>query len=131
MTQMDQKKNIQSRSTRVSIKEYIEKTAVILNTFLEDMEKEKAIIGNPDEILSFDNVESKKKLNKKKIRDAIYDCCAFCNGLLSKLGDAGELYGAGLELTAEQLKNSYGIEVLVTTSDSTESTKDDSGLSDI
>jgi hypothetical protein len=131
MTQMDQKKNIQSRSTRVSIKEYIEKTAVILNTFLEDMEKEKAIIGNPDEILSFDNVESKKKLNKKKIREAIYDCCAFCNGLLSKLGDSGELYGAGLELTAEQLKNSYGIEVLVTTSDSAESPKDDSGLSDI
>ncbi|NBU97009.1 MAG: hypothetical protein EBS19_02155 [Spirochaetia bacterium] len=131
MTQMDQKKNIQSRSTRVTIKEYIEKIAVILNTFLEDMEKEKAIIGNPDEILNFDNVESKKKLNKKKIRDAIYDSCAFCNGLLNKLSDSGELYGAGLELTPEQLKNSYGIEVLVTNSDSADSTKDESELSDI
>ncbi len=131
MTQIDQKKNIQSRSSRVSIKEYIEKTSVILNTFLEDMEKEKVIIGNPDDVLNFDNVESKKKLNKKKIREAIYDCCAFCNGLLSKLSDSGELYGAGLELTPEQLKNSYGIEVLVTTKESEDSTKDANDLSEI
>jgi len=129
MTAADQKKNVQSRNFRASVKDYMGKVTALLNIFLEDMEKEKLIISNSEEILNFENVESKKKLNKKKVKDAIFDCCAYCIALLEKLSDSGDLYGAGISMTPEQMKRSFNIDVLGSDTDSPESEK--SELSDI
>jgi hypothetical protein len=131
MTQADQKKNIQSRSFRSSVKEYFSSVTSSLKIFLDDMESEKVIIGNSDEILSFDNVESKKKLNKKKIKDAITESYAFSFALLDKLSGDGDLYGASLEETNEEMKANYGIEILTTGTEVPIETDETSKLSDL
>jgi hypothetical protein len=131
MTQADQKKNIQSRSFRSSVKEYFSSVTSSLKIFLDDMETEKVIIGNSEDILSFDNVESKKKLNKKKIKDAITESYAFSFALLDKLSGDGDLYGASLEETNEEMKANYGIEILTTGTEVPIETDEVSKLSDL
>ena len=131
MTQADQKKNIQSRSFRSSVKEYFSTVTSSLKIFIDDMETEKVIIGNSDDILSFDNVESKKKLNKKKIKDAITESYAFSFALLDKLSGDGDLYGASLEETNEEMKANYGIEILTTGTEVPIETDEVSKLSDL
>ena len=131
MTQADQKKNIQSRSFRSSVKEYFSTVTSSLKIFIDDMETEKVIIGNSDDILNFDNVESKKKLNKKKIKDAITESYAFSFALLDKLSGDGDLYGASLEETNEEMKANYGIEILTTGTEVPIETDEVSKLSDL
>jgi hypothetical protein len=131
MTQADQKKNIQSRSFRSSVKEYFSNVTSSLKIFIDDMESEKVIIGNSEDILNFDNVESKKKLNKKKIKDAITESYAFSLALLDKLSGDGDLYGASLEETNEEMKANYGIEILTTGTEVPIETDETSKLSDL
>ena len=131
MTQADQKKNIQSRSFRSSVKEYFSNVTSSLKIFIDDMESEKVIIGNIEDTLNFDNVESKKKLNKKKIKDAITESYAFSFALLDKLSGDGDLYGASLEETYEEMKANYGMEILTTGTEVPIDTDETSKLSDL
>jgi hypothetical protein len=131
MTQADQKKNIHSRSFRSSVKEFFTQVSSSLKTFIDDMENEKIIIGNPEDTLSFDTIESKKKLNKKKIKDAIMESYAFSLALLEKLTGTGDLYGAGLEETVEEMKMNYGLEILSTGTEVPIETDEISKLSDL
>lgn len=108
----DTKRNTASRSTRSSIREFMAKTVSQLKIFLEDMEKEKLIVGNPDEVLIIDNVDSRKKINKKKIKDAIFLSCAYATAMVDRLSDGSPLYSQGLELNAEEMKSLFGIETL-------------------
>jgi hypothetical protein len=131
MTQADQKRNIQSRSFRSSVKEYFSTVTLSLKIFIDDMESEKVIIGNSEDTLNFDNVESKKKLNKKKIKDAITESYAYSLALLDKLSGDGDLYGASLEETNEEMKANYGIEILTTGTEVPIETDETSKLSDL
>ncbi len=131
MTQADQKKNIHSRSFRSSVKEFFTQVSTSLKTFIDDMENEKIIIGNPEDILNFDTIESKKKLNKKKIKDAIIESYAYSLALLEKLTGTGDLYGAGLEETVEEMKMNYGLEILSTGTEVPIETDENSKLSDL
>ncbi|MDX1961109.1 MAG: hypothetical protein SFU98_21245 [Leptospiraceae bacterium] len=109
LTGLEQKRGQQSRNTRAVIRDYIERANEQFQILLDDMKGERMIVTNPDEILSFDSVESRKKLNKKQINQCILDAycytLAFSNRLLE---DKGDLYGGVIELTPEQMSMVYG-----------------------
>ncbi|NUM42329.1 MAG: hypothetical protein HUU45_11945, partial [Leptospiraceae bacterium] len=59
-TAIEQKKSMQSRSVRYSIKEFLEKSKDSLIVLISDMKGKKEIVGNMDATLTFDAMESKK-----------------------------------------------------------------------
>ncbi|MCX7999147.1 MAG: hypothetical protein N3A69_09400, partial [Leptospiraceae bacterium] len=87
LSQLELRRGQHSRSTRAAIKDYIEKSHQALAALLEDIRGPKQIVTNSEELLTFDSVESKKKLHKKPIKDCIYDAYCFTYGLLYRLSE--------------------------------------------
>lgn len=118
LSQLETRKGQQSRNARSAIKDYIEKANTAFQGLMEDMKGEKQIVANMDEVLSFDSVETRKKLNKKQVKDCIHDAYCFSYGLAYRLSEPnGDLYGGVLELSPEQMQVIYG-RAIVTDSDS-------------
>lgn len=50
----------------MTVKEFVEKTAEILEKLITDMKSKKEIVTNMDEIMTLDMMESKRRLNKNR-----------------------------------------------------------------
>jgi hypothetical protein len=74
------------------------------------MKSKREIIGNMDDIMSFDNVEAKKRLNKKPVKQCIMESYCYTLALAERL-ENGDLYGGVVELSPEEMKESFGIVV--------------------
>lgn len=109
LTSLEAKRGQQSRNCRGAIREFAEKASESLHILIQDMQGERAIVGNLDEIMAFDSVEARKKLNKKPIKQCISESYGFILALTARLEDGvGDLYGGILELTPEQMNKAYG-----------------------
>jgi hypothetical protein len=109
-TALETKRSQHSRNVRVIAKEFMEKTRDILLILINDMKSKREIIGNMDDIMSFDNVEAKKRLNKKPVKQCIMESYCFSLALAERL-ENGDLYGGVVELSPEEMKESFGIEI--------------------
>lgn len=121
LTQLEQKRGQQSRNARATIREYIEKATDAFELLLTDMRGERQIVGNMDEILTFDSVDSKKKMNRKAVKQCIMEAYSYSLAFYTRLseGPHGDLFGGVIELTPEQMQNIYGRAVVDNTSQST------------
>lgn len=109
-TALETKRSQHSRNVRVVAKEFMEKTRDILLILINDMKSKREIIGNMDDIMSFDNVEAKKRLNKKPVKQCIMESYCYTLALAERL-ENGDLYGGVVELSPEEMKESFGIVV--------------------
>jgi len=125
---LETKRGTHSRNVRAITKDFMLKTAAILQVLIQDMRTKREIVGNMDDIMQFDLVESKKRLNNKPVKTCITDSYCFAKAFAERL-EAGDLYGGVLELTPEQMKESFGIEMKDAEPESiSEPTPDDSAL---
>jgi hypothetical protein len=109
LTSLEQKRSVQSRNCRTTIKEFAEKTTAALKILIDDINGDNAIVANANETLSFDSVEARKKLNKKEIKQCILESYSYIMTLLNRLEEGiGDLYGGIVELTPEQMHRIYG-----------------------
>ncbi|MCC5814541.1 MAG: hypothetical protein JJT78_07280 [Leptospira sp.] len=108
-TALETKRSQHSRNVRVTAKEFMEKTSDILLILINDMKSKREIVGNMDEPIVFDSMEAKKRLNKKPIRNCIMESYCFSKALAERL-ENGDIYGGVVELSPEEMKESFGIE---------------------
>jgi hypothetical protein len=109
-TALETKRSQHSRNVRVTAKEFMEKTRDLLLILINDMKSKREIIGNMDEVMNFDSVESRKRLNKKPIKQCIMESYCYSLALAERL-ESGDLYGGVVELNPDEMKESFGIEV--------------------
>ncbi|WP_061249231.1 hypothetical protein [Leptospira alstonii] len=107
-TALETKRSQQSRNVRVTVKEFVEKTAEILEKLIADMKSKKEIVTNMDEIMTLDMMESKRRLNKKPIKQCIMEAYCFGTALAGRL-ENGDLFGGVTELTPEDMEKEFGI----------------------
>jgi hypothetical protein len=110
LTGIEQKRIGQSRTVRMVIKDFSTKVRDILLVFIKDMKSAKEIVGNMDEVISLDAMEARKRLNKKPIKQCIMESYCFVLALSDRI-ESGDLYGGMVELTPEQMKETFGVEV--------------------
>jgi hypothetical protein len=109
-TALETKRSQHSRNVRVVTKEFMEKTRDLLLVLINDMKSKREIVGNMDEVMSFDSVEAKKRLNKKPIKQCIMEAYCYTMALAERL-DNGDLFGGVVELSPEEMKESFGLEI--------------------
>ncbi|WCL47993.1 hypothetical protein [Leptospira sp. GIMC2001] len=109
-TALETKRSQHSRNVRVVTKEFMEKTRDLLLVLINDMKSKREIVGNMDDIMTFDSVEAKKRLNKKPVKQCIMEAYCFTLALAERL-ENGDLYGGVVELSPEEMKESFGVEV--------------------
>ncbi|EQA64361.1 hypothetical protein [Leptospira alexanderi] len=105
---LETKKSQQSRNVRVTVKEFVEKTAEILEKLITDMKSKKEIVTNMDEIMTLDMMESKRRLNKKPIKQCIMEAYCFAIAFAGRL-ESGDLFGGVTELSSEEMEKEFGI----------------------
>ncbi len=86
-------KNVGSMS-RMVIKSFMENLASELNNLLEDINENQRYISNPQDVLEFSyGIEGDKKLNSKKIYEAIEMIYNYASALSYRIGPEGDLSG--------------------------------------
>lgn len=111
LSQIENKRTTASRSLRNAIKDMIQKTRDVLLDLIKDMKTKKEIVGNMDEPLLLEAMEAKKKLNRKAVKQAIMDSYCYTVALFDRI-ESGDFYGGLSDLTPEQMKESFGIDIL-------------------
>ena len=104
MEALEKKKNICGKKALSTVREYMNETAEELSLLAEDMDNHQFHIENPQEELVFDPlIEGEKKLNKKKIYEAIYVVYCYALAFAYRLSHGGDLSG-DLEFKKEELE---------------------------
>ncbi|EQA38522.1 hypothetical protein LEP1GSC047_2213 [Leptospira inadai serovar Lyme str. 10] len=105
---LETKKSQQSRNVRVTVKDFIQKGSDLLSRLIADMKGKKEVVTNMDDLMTFDLIESKKRLNKKPIKQCIME--AYCYSLaLSERLESGDLFGGVPEMSPEEMEKEFGI----------------------
>ncbi|TGN18603.1 hypothetical protein [Leptospira idonii] len=112
LTSIEQKRTGQSRTVRLAVKDFALKSRDILLELIKDMKSKKEIVGNMNDLITLDAMESRKRLNKKPIKQCIMEAYCYTLALHDRV-ESGDLYGGLVELTPEQLKESFGVEAPV------------------
>lgn len=63
-----------------------------------------------NDVLTLDSMESRKRLNKKPVKQCIMEAYCYLMALYDRL-ETGDLFGGLVELTPEQMKSSFGVEL--------------------
>nr|WP_243396020.1 hypothetical protein [Leptospira levettii] len=109
LTGIEQKRTGQSRTVRMAIKDFSLKSRDSLLTLIKDMKGKKEIVANMNDILTLDSMESRKRLNKKPVKQCIMEAYCYLLALHDRI-ETGDLFGGLVELTPEQMKSSFGVE---------------------
>ncbi|GBF49136.1 hypothetical protein LPTSP4_06460 [Leptospira ryugenii] len=107
---IEQKRTGQSRTVRMITKDFTQKARDILLEFIKDMKTKKEIIANMNDVITLDAMEAKKRLNKKQIKQCIMESYCYAMALTDRI-ESGDLYGGLVELTPEQMKESFGVDI--------------------
>ncbi|WP_039937740.1 hypothetical protein [Leptospira terpstrae] len=110
LTGIEQKRTGQSRTVRMAIKEFSLKSRDSLLVLIKDMKSKKEIVANMNDVLTLDSMESRKRLNKKPVKQCIMEAYCYLMALYDRL-ETGDLFGGLVELTPEQMKSSFGVEL--------------------
>ncbi len=103
MEAFQRKKNISGKKALMTVRDYMNEIAGELHLLVMDMDSQQLYTENPQEQLIFDPlIEGEKKLNKKKIYEAIYLVYCYALAFAYRLGIGGDLSG-DLEFKKEEL----------------------------
>ena len=82
----------------------MEKVLVELSALIVDMNGEQRIIDNPQDVLEFESaIEGSKKMNGKKVYEAVLSAYYYASAFAYRLGTGGDLYGQE-ELDEEEMR---------------------------
>ena len=97
------------KNVRILIKDYMGKLADEMKILSDDMDGKQVIIQNPQEPLRMDTaIEGNRKLNGKKVFEAINLCYYFASAFVYRLSVRGDLSG-DLEFSEEELARNKNI----------------------
>ncbi|MGL4370816.1 MAG: hypothetical protein ACRCUT_14255 [Spirochaetota bacterium] len=93
LAELEQDKKTKSRNARNILTAYIGTIADLMNSLIQDMNVRHEIVQNPQDFIEFDNtLESDRKLNGKKVFEAILNSYLFAAAFFYRLSPAGDLY---------------------------------------
>jgi hypothetical protein len=108
MEALEKKKNTVGKNALAIIREYMLEVSQELKVLIEDMNGHQLYIGNPQEMLTFDPlIEGEKKINGKKIYEALYIVYCYALAFAYRLSQEGDLSG-DLEFKKEELDKLQG-----------------------
>lgn len=105
---LETKRSQQSRNVRVTAKDFLQRGSELLSKLIADMKGKREIVTNMDAIMTFDLMESKKRLNKKPIKQCIMESYCFDLAFAERL-ENGDLFGGVPELSSEEMEKEFGI----------------------
>ncbi|PKA16118.1 hypothetical protein [Leptospira haakeii] len=111
---LETKRSQQSRNVRVTAKDFLQKGAELLSKLIADMKGKKEIVTNMETLMTFDLMESKKRLNKKPIKQCIMESYCYALAFSERL-ENGDLFGGVPELSAEEMEKEFGIKAAAAT----------------
>ncbi len=91
---LEKKKNTVGKNALATLREYMNEIAKELDVLVKDMDAEQQHIDNPQEPLVFDPLlEGEKKINNKKVYEAIYIVHCYAAAFAYRLSTGGDLSG--------------------------------------
>ena len=103
MESLEKKKNTVGKNALAVIREYMLEVSQELKVLMEDMDGHQLYIANPQEMLTFDPlIEGEKKINGKRIYEAIVIVYTYALAFAYRLSQEGDLTG-DLEFKKEEL----------------------------
>ena len=103
MEALEKKKNTVGKNALAVIREYMLEVNQELKVLMEDMDSHQLYIANPQEMLTFDPlIEGEKKINGKRIYEAIVIVYSYALAFAYRLSQEGDLSG-NLEFKKEEL----------------------------
>jgi len=104
MEALEKKKNTIGKNALAVVRDYMMEIVQELEVLLEDMDGHQLYIENPQEVLTFDPlIEGEKKINGKKIYEALYLVYCYAFAFAYRLSLGGDLSG-DLEFKKEELE---------------------------
>ena len=101
----EKKKNNRGKTTLSTVRGYIQEISDELHILVDDMNSQQLYIENPQDVLLFDTlIEGEKKLNGKKIYDAMYIIYCYALAFASRLMPGGDLTG-NLEFNKDEIES--------------------------
>lgn len=94
------------KEARMAVKAYFERVRNSMQFLSDDMDNNGIIIQNPQEAITMDDiVEGKKKLNGKKVYEAVHILKCFADACIYRMGPKGDLFGSD-DINAESSSSS-------------------------
>ncbi|MCL1865762.1 MAG: hypothetical protein FWF73_08140 [Spirochaetes bacterium] len=94
LDEIDEKKNIAGITYRATIKKFMDDLTTELSILINDINSEQKFIANPQDVLEFNPaIEGEKKLNGRKIYDAIMTLYNFASAFSYRISPEGDLSG--------------------------------------
>jgi hypothetical protein len=104
MESLVNKKNLAGKKALSVVRDYMLKITEELGVLIEDMNSHQIYIENPQEVLMFDPlIEGEKKINGKKIYEALYIVYCYALAFAYRLSQSGDLSG-DLEFKKEEME---------------------------
>jgi hypothetical protein len=101
---LEKRKNIIGKNALAVVRAYMNEIAQEFKILVEDMDTHQLHIDNPQEELVFDPlIEGEKKINNKKIYEAVRIVYSYASAFVYRLSQDGDLSG-NLEFTKEELE---------------------------
>jgi hypothetical protein len=101
---LKKKKTASGRDSMKMVKDYTDRMLVTLEELVQDFEGQHTIVENPQDVLVFEShIEGLKKLNGKKVYEAILTVYQFASALSYRLGPEGDLSG-NIEFKPEEME---------------------------
>jgi hypothetical protein len=108
MESLEKKKNTVGKNALAVIREYMLEVSQELKVLMEDMDSHQLYIANPQEMIAFDPlIEGEKKINGKRIYEAVAIVYSYALAFAYRLSQEGDLSG-NLEFRKEELDKMQG-----------------------
>jgi hypothetical protein len=94
LTGMDKKKTGVGKNVRMTVRAFMEKVIGELGILMADMNGEQRIVENPQDVLGFESaIEGSKKMNGRKVYEAILAAYYYASAFEYRLSPGGDLFG--------------------------------------
>ncbi len=94
LTGMDKKKAGVGKNVRMTVRAFMENVIGELGILIADMNGEQRIVENPQDVLGFESsIEGSKKMNGRKIYEAIIAAYYYASAFAYRLSPGGDLFG--------------------------------------
>ncbi len=105
LTAADKKRSTIGKNVRMTVRAFMDKASQRLKQIVDDMNEAQKIVENPQDVLSFDSsIEGSKKMQGKKVYEAILSAYYFSSAFMYRLSPIGDLHGE-LEFNEEDMKS--------------------------
>ncbi len=91
ITELEKEKSVAAKNTRSLVRQFMSDLADLFAELNQDMENDQKVVVNPQDEIEFDFIEGTKKLQNKKIFQAINMTIDFASAFIYRLSPGGDL----------------------------------------